>query len=586
MKRLTIAVWVAVTLALVLAACGRFPTSGPIETVGDGGSGERPTGIDVAAQPPSDGASPEAILEGFFAASESPADGYAVARQYLTDQAASSWRPEDGINIYDSSGQSRVITADGSAVVRASLVGRLGSDHVFTAVRDTEYNHNFELTTVDGQWRINNPGEGILMSRQRFQQAFQPVSVYFLSSAGSRLVPQQVFLRQAEFGSSAPDALVRAVIRGPGVWLRPAVLNALPDDVASSGTWVGDDGIARLALSEEIEALSADQRVQAAAQLLFTLSYFESIKGLQINVNNRPLSIPGADDDGIIGFGALSGYNPERPRAPRDLYAIQGSGIVRLPEVAGTAAVALPGPLGAGWDQQPGRLAVSWQGTLVGVVNSDGTNLYRAATIDGEPVEVYHGSALAKPQFDSAGRLWTLDNTADGVVAVQVPQQGTPLLVPIPEIGGGQVLSFRISPDLTRMAVIVQNGQTQQLGLLRLRGSDQGTIDGWRELPLNTAAGQIVAFGDVAFLSLGKMMVLGASERDAQLSVYSFDVDAAQVTSQGPLRDVDVVALTAMPLDGTVAAAVVTSTRLALRYEAQYRWEELLGDVSDAAYPS
>ena len=64
------------------------------------------------------------------------------------------------------------------------------------------------------------------------------------------------------------------------------------------------------------------------------------------------------------------------------------------------------------------------------------------------------------------------------------------------------------------------------------------------------------------------------------------DVDAAQVTSQGPLRDVDVVALTAMPLDGTVAAAVVTSTRLALRYEAQYRWEELLDDVSDAAYPS
>lgn len=191
MKRLTIAVWVAVTLALVLAACGRFPTSGPIETVGDGGSGERPTGIDVAAQPPSDGASPEAILEGFFAASESPADGYAVARQYLTDQAASSWRPEDGINIYDSSGQSRVITADGSAVVRASLVGRLGSDHVFTAVRDTEYNHNFELTTVDGQWRINNPGEGILMSRQRFQQAFQPVSVYFLSSAAAGWCPSR-----------------------------------------------------------------------------------------------------------------------------------------------------------------------------------------------------------------------------------------------------------------------------------------------------------------------------------------------------------------------------------------------------------
>lgn len=581
-----ITVWLLVVLSLVLGGCSRFPTSGPIETVGDVSSDERTAGIDVAAQPPDPGAGAEAILDGFLAASESPADGYAVARQYLTDQAAAAWRPEAGIDVYDASGQSRVITADGSAVVRAPLVGRLDEDHIFTAARDTEYSHNFELTRVDDQWRISNPGAGILMSRQRFQQAFQAVPVYFLNLPGDRLVPQQVFLRQNEFSATAPDALVRAVIRGPGSWLRPAVFNALPDGVTSSGTWVGDDGIAHLALSEQIEALSADQRLQAAAQLLFTLSHFGSIDGLQINVNNRSLAIRGADDNGILRFSELSQYDPERTRAPRDLYAIQDSAIIKLPETVGAAQIRLPGALGSGWDQDPAWLAVSWQGTEVAVVNADRTGLYRASTGDGEPVATYEGTMVTKPQFDADERLWTLDNTADGVVAVVASGEDEPLVISIPELGSSRVLSFRISPDSARMAVIVDTGQTQQLGMLRLRGSDQLVIDGWRELPLNTASGQLTSLRDVAFSSSGKMMVLGAGEGDSQFSVYSVDIDAAQVTSQGPLYGADVVAVTAMPLDGTVTAAVLTVTDLALRYEAQYRWQGLLDDVTDVAYPS
>ena len=61
----------------------------------------------------------------------------------------------------------------------------------------------------------------------------------------------------------SPDALVRALISGPGSWLRPAVLDALPAEVQSLGTWVDADGVAHVNLSEEIEALTAEQERQS-----------------------------------------------------------------------------------------------------------------------------------------------------------------------------------------------------------------------------------------------------------------------------------------------------------------------------------
>lgn len=574
-------------LLVLVTGCGSFPTSGPVERVSEAAPSGRPPGIDVAAQPPLPGASPEAIVEGFFSASESPGDGYLVARQYLTAEAAGSWRPESGIEVYDSTGQSRVTTADGSAVLRAPLVGRVDIDHVYSAVHEPDFSHNFHMTKVDGEWRIGNPGDGILMSNQRFQRAFRAVPVYYLDPTGSRLVTQPVFVRQTELSLQTPDVLVRALIGGPGTWLRPAVLDALPDELTSSGTWVDAQGVAHVSLSQEMESLSAEQRVQAAAQLLWTLSYFEQVEAVQINVNGRPLSIRGANSEGAVGFATLAGFSADRPAAPRDLYAIRGNAVIKLPDAPAAQPSALPGPVGGtGWDQLPGRLAVSWDGDRLGILSRDGQRLYLATTADGVPTLVYTGTQLAKPQFDSAGRLWTIDNTTNGALAVQISSQGKPVVWPITELATAQVVGFRISPDRTRMIVIAQFGQVQRLGVLRMRGTEQLILDGWRELPLNSSRGQITNFRDIAFISPERLLVLGSAERDPQFSVYAADIDAAQITSQGPISDVDAVGLTAMPIGAAGAVAVLTASNRGLRYEAQFRWPELIDEVSDLAYPS
>lgn len=577
--------WVGFVLVMVLAGCASFPTSSPVEKVSDARPDGRP-GIDVAAQPPAPGASPEAILEGFFTASEAPGDGYLVARQYLTPEVAGSWRPEVGIQVYDATGQSRVVTVDGAAVLRAPLVGRVDVDHVFTATFDPDFTHNFEMTQVDGEWRIGNPGEGILMSVQRFQRAFDAVPVYYLDAAGQRMVSQQVFLRQTDINMKTPDVLVRALIGGPGTWLRPAVLDALPTEVQSTGTWVDDAGVARVSLTEQMEALSADQRLQAAAQLLFTLSYFRSITGVQVSVNGRPLSIPGADADGVIRMDAVAQFSAERPVVARDLYGVRGGTVIKLSEGPDAEVMALPGTLGSGWDQVPGWLAVNWTGDRVAVVSGDAHQLYEAATADGTPELVHEGNDLVKPQYDADGRLWTIDNTEIGPVAVRVGPGQVSSSVPLVELEGAEVLAFRVSPDLTRIAVIAEIDGEQRLGMLRVRGVEQLTIDGWREQPVSTSRGQVTQLRDVGFISADRMMVLAAAERDPQFMVYSSDIDGAVVTSQGPISDVDAIGMTVMPLGNVGALTVVTATHRGMRYEAQFRWSTLIEDVTDLAYPS
>ncbi len=467
-----------------------------------------------------------------------------MARQYLTPEVAGSWRPESGIQVYDSTGQSRVVTADGAAVLRAPLVGRVDADHVFTAAHEPDFTHNFHMTKVSGEWRIANPGEGILMSLQRFHRAFQQVPIYYFDPTGTRLISQHVFLRQGDIDLRSPDALVRAVIGGPGAWLRPAVLDPLPAEVESSGTFVDEQGIARLSLSEEMEALSADHRHLAAVQLLWTLSSFEAIRGLQITVNGRPLSIDSADQDGVVPISVLDLYPVERPEAPRDLYGIRDSSVIMLSDATDAQVAVLPGALGGGWEDVPGWLAVDWQGDRLAVVSQDAQRLYVANTADGAPTLLYSGEQLTKPQFDASGQLWTIDNTAGGPVAVRIGAGGKPVLLPLRSWRPRRWWPSGSAPtDQDRGGGPVRAGG---IGLLRLRGVDQLTIDGWRELPINSR-GVLTALGHRVHLGRTNAGP-GAGERDPQFMVYSLDVDAAQVTSQGPISDVDAISLSAMPL--------------------------------------
>ncbi|VDG75956.1 lipoprotein LpqB [Actinobaculum suis] len=96
MKRL---LGVLVVSALALTGCGTLPRSGSVEVVSP--SPTQDSSVSLGAAPPVTDASPEEIVQGFILAAGAGTDGeYAVARQFLTDDAASHWNPRSQVRVY------------------------------------------------------------------------------------------------------------------------------------------------------------------------------------------------------------------------------------------------------------------------------------------------------------------------------------------------------------------------------------------------------------------------------------------------------------------------------------------------------
>lgn len=570
-------------MLVVLSGCVGVPTSGPVERVGPLGGSEQDKGINVAAQPPMDGASAEAILEGFFSATESSGDGYAVARQYLTSEAAEAWHPESGITIYDSTQQARVVTNDGTAILEAPVVGRIDGRGHFTATREDSFSHNFGLTRVDGQWRISNPGSGVLMSSRRFKRSYQSVLVAFLNSAGNRLVFEQAFFPQTSVGA---DQAVNALLSGPSSWLSPVVSSALPSEVTTSGSYVDQDSVAHIALSPEAENLSAEQRTQAVAQILVTLQSVEVVSGVTITVNNHVLSVPGADSHGVVRTGAIESFIPDREVVVNDVYGVRDGVVVQISDSNSEQITPVGGVFGMAWSDQPGEIATTWAADRIGVVSSDRARAYLAATWAGGEHLVYQGEGLVRPQFDARGSFWLGETGGSESALVRIGMDGAVDRCVLTDLGERWLTGFALSPDRTRVVVIASDGTRDYLGVVRLQDEEILAVDGWRELPVNHQSGELTHVRDVVFTSEARMMMLAMSDKDSRYTVYALDIDGASVSAQGPLADVDARSLTALESISSNAVLLLTSSGRVLRYEAPFRWGSYVEGISAIAYPS
>ncbi|NHB83721.1 hypothetical protein G7085_00740 [Tessaracoccus sp. HDW20] len=145
---------VAAVAALVLLAvtgCATIDTTGPVEEVP---FSAQPPGIDVAPEPPQAGVTPTRLVEGFLQAMADPEGDYAVARQYLTDEANRTWDPHGAV-VYEGT-----VTGDaGSGVLDGTAVGLLDPTGHYTAVAE-KLGHDFGLTRQGDQWRIGLPPMG------------------------------------------------------------------------------------------------------------------------------------------------------------------------------------------------------------------------------------------------------------------------------------------------------------------------------------------------------------------------------------------------------------------------------------------
>ena len=586
---------ILIVLASLLGAAGcvNIPTSGPIDKV----EGQRPgcqNCVNVEVAPPDPGDKPRQIVEGYLRATSHYQPNYSVARQFLTRMAAEKWSPEEGASIYRGS-----VSATGETTVKLSarLVGSLDKDRKYTA-RDQAFNVDFGLLQENGEWRIDKLPAGLMVAEFLFTSFYQPYDLYFVGNASS-LVPDHIYLPTLSNPANVASALMKALLKGPSAWLKPAVASAIPPNTSLSVDSVTiTDGIAEVPLSDSVMALPDPQRSLLAAQIVYTLRQVGGVKGVMIKVNQQPYRVPGSDPTSLtISVDAIPGDIDPVPFAAGDqLYAVRNGGVNLVRTTADKPAlVPLEGPLGQG-EYRVDALAVSATNTDLALTTNGRTTLRRAQIPAGEPSApttlLSGASNLLRPQFTRHGEIWAIGHQG-GRQRMWMSTSDKPVEITTPVLQDRKkdVTAFKISPDGTRMALVRKTATGSELGLARIIRSDKDKImvDGWRALDI-TQEGTMPPIGtirDVAWLDPTELLVLGVAPGESAFAPYRVVEDASRITAEGESPNSDAVELAVLPRTQT---AIIVGRNGSTWRDDGSQWLPFLDDkdakVSTIAYAS
>ncbi|MFE6963763.1 GerMN domain-containing protein [Agromyces sp. NPDC057679] len=447
MRRRALGASLALAMAALLSGCVALPTSGPVG-VGNPDPVEESAELDTFIRPPQAGATPDQIVQGFIEAAASPRGNYAAARQFLTDEFSAEWVPGAGATIdvlADRSIEEPVVADDAAETqlsVGATPAAELMSNGQYELPDSTaEVTLPYRLERVDGEWRISEAPDGILIDELTFGDVFQPYELAFFDPTFRYLVPD---LRWFAGRDSAQTSIVRALLAGPAEWLAPGVETAFPEGVSLETSSVPiANGIASVELSgASFDDVLTVQRMQEQLD--------ESLVGVVRNVDEVVLAIDGAVQD-VPPLDDAPIHDP--PVDPRPVVydgaafghlAASGDEIEPIqdisPQIEGLS---------------PTAAAVGPRGDSVAVRNPAGVSV----VLPGEPAEVRDPrQGLITPAIDPEGVVWSVPATAPGELVAYLPsgeERERPIPVPW---SGSTIAALEVSRDGTRIIALLGEG--------------------------------------------------------------------------------------------------------------------------------
>ncbi len=168
---------------LVLAGCASIPTQLDVQSGPDIAPEAQQEFAYYTPSGPSLNATSQEIVSGFLAAGTSPLNDYAVAREFLSDDFAQRWNPENqtviraGAPVFRQAGESLVVV-ELSAGARIDDQGRYED-----SVELSTTNLRFGVALQDGQWRISSAPNLTVVTPPVFSVVFNAFPVYFLDSS-------------------------------------------------------------------------------------------------------------------------------------------------------------------------------------------------------------------------------------------------------------------------------------------------------------------------------------------------------------------------------------------------------------------
>ncbi|WNV74746.1 LpqB family beta-propeller domain-containing protein [Geodermatophilus sp. DSM 44513] len=508
----------AAVLVALSTACSTVPTSSPtVQITQEPPRSDGPVGIEPDSPEPD--ATPEEVVRGFIEATASTVVTHPVAREHLAPEPAGSWADDAGITLLGAD-YATVTTDTGTVVVTGELVGRIDQRGGFTVGGEEVYRQEFRLEQVDGQWRISDPPDGLLMLQPDFQRLYERLDLYFLDPTGSRVVPDPRYLID---GDALPTVLVDRLLDGPSAVLAAGVRNALDDPAladARLGSAVEVSGpVVRVDLTGVADGPPA-LLAELSAQLVWTLGQLESVRSVEVLADGEPLALDGVPS--VQTVDTWASLDPDAAPVDAVGHYLEAGALRRATDPPAPA----PGPAGEGaygltsaavaTDPSTGGLT-----DMVGVTERDGQATLLAGPYGGDLTPVLSSGSLTVPTVAATREEFWL--VRDGSTVVRLPTGGPPQAVNAVTLPGlGRVTALQLSPDGVRAAVVVEDGQRLgvHVGTVVRSDDDPVALRDWREV--TPTVGQVT---DVAWRTSGSLLLLAGDAGRERTVPYTVGVD-------------------------------------------------------------
>lgn len=579
-RRTAAAFLLAGLLPGLAGACASIPDSGSAKAVREvkGGGEAFEDGPVQLVDGPGSGASRVDVVEGFLAAAQRPADGYAEARQYVLDgEPRRQWQTTP-TEVHVVRGMSTTDLENVNSVrVTGTIVGVLTPDGVFAGSPHRRLDVTLSLRRSQDVWLIEQPPRQPLLREESFRNAYAPTPVYF-QRPGSATVVADLRWVADEPRQTQPTTVVNWLLDGPSEALAPVVKSSFPEGTRLRGRVVHDDGDLIVDLTGEVLAANPPQRADLSRQLVWSLRAFLGPGGgVRVLANGQSLTVPNAkdrqsrdlwrDDNPTVAAGLTSPY-----------YVTDAGDVLllRTPE-PGLDNRPNPGPKPYARNALTAAITLDNRDLAVVRQRADGRfglslgRIYTAATSNERLV----GDTMSRPSWGGGTDAVLVARDGD---LWRVPVIGSPTPVTDSEDGRlGPISAVAVAPDGVRIAVIIGEGTGRRayVGQLVTEGESPRLI-GLRPIGAPLTSVRALAWSDETSLALL------ASAPGRPPLVWSAPVDGAP-----PLQ---------LPGDNlppnpqSVAAAPDTAVfvegggRIFRGYSEEWLVERNLGDVARAPF--
>ncbi|GAA1946303.1 GerMN domain-containing protein [Microbacterium deminutum] len=488
---------VVLAVALVLSACAGLPTSGQVYPGLPADADANPPDFSFLPDRPQPGATPKEIVEGFIRAGSGPGltETWERAREFLAPEIRDKWKPTAVVTVDVLGDRVYTSAAEGSVSLSLVAVATVDDKGAYEQAEGGPTSLPFELAKqADGEWRITQVRDGIVLDRDVFPTVFHHYSVMYFDPTWSYLVPDVRWFPTGNAATRVAEALVN---KPPSEWLADSVTTSFQGVTVLPSVPVDPSGVAHVDLSESALSVPPDTLDRMLTQLQASLATAGVVE-VQLSVGTTPISASPVP------------VRSTRVTGPSLVLTKDGLGFL-----VGEQLQPVPGLSDVVKTVSPVSIQVTADRDWAALRLTDGTVWRQGA--DGSSDRVDARPGLVDPTIDQFHTVWSVPRSNPGALTAHLPN-GSSVAVADAWPGATEVSSIAISRDGARMAATVTSGGSTQVWIAGVVRATDGTP---KRLGAPVALGEAVGTGvSLAWLD------------DITLGALSHAGDTSQVSEQ------------------------------------------------------